>query len=126
VAQRFPDVSFLIYHSGFVAGNPELRYDHAAARDGIDTLVRSLNENNVAPNSNFYAERGSTWRFLMRDPDNAAQPGEARVLVAGAVRSTIRFQATHPALYSPGPALARSAPSRARVPRAARAPPGSA
>jgi hypothetical protein len=26
----------------------------------------------VAPNSNVYAELGSTWRFLMRDPDNAA------------------------------------------------------
>jgi hypothetical protein len=72
VAKRFPDVSFLIYHSGFVAGNPELRYDHAAARDGIDTLVRSLIENTVAPNSNVYAELGSTWRFVMRDPDSAA------------------------------------------------------
>jgi hypothetical protein len=72
VAKRFPDVSFLIYHSGFVAGNPELPYDHAAARDGIDTLVRSLIENDVAPNSNVYAELGSTWRFVMRDPDSAA------------------------------------------------------
>ncbi len=72
VARRFPDVSFLIYHSGFVPGNPELAYDHAAARDGIDTLIRSLIENDIAPGSNVYAELGSTWRFLMRDPDSAA------------------------------------------------------
>ena len=28
--------------------------------------------NEVEPNSNVYAELGSTWRFLMRDPDQAA------------------------------------------------------
>ncbi len=72
VAKRFPDVSFLIYHSGFVPGTPELAYDHDAARDGIDTLIRSLIDNEVAPGSNVYAELGSTWRFLMRDPDSAA------------------------------------------------------
>jgi uncharacterized protein len=72
VAKRFPDVSFLVYHSGFVAGNPERAYEGGAKRDGIDTLVRSLVENGVAPNSNVYAELGSTWRFLMRDPESAA------------------------------------------------------
>ncbi len=72
VAKQFPDVAFIVYHSGFVAGKPELAYDHAAARDGIDTLVRSLLDNGIAPNSNVYAELGSTWRFLMREPDSAA------------------------------------------------------
>ena len=72
VAKRFPDVSFLVYHSGFVTDNPERAYAEGANRDGIDTLVRSLVENGVAPNSNVYAELGSTWRFLMRDPEQAA------------------------------------------------------
>ena len=72
VAKRFPDVSFLIYHSGFVSDTPERAYDPGAKRDGIDTLVRSLAENGVAPNSNVYGELGSTWRFLMRDPEQAA------------------------------------------------------
>ena len=72
VAKRFPDVSFLIYHSGFVTGVEEQAYDHAAKRDGIDTLIRSLIDNDVKPDSNVYAELGSTWRFLMRDPDTAA------------------------------------------------------
>ena len=72
VAKRFPDVSFLIYHSGFVTGVPERAYAEGAGRDGIDTLIRSLIENGVAPNSNVYAELGSTWRFLMREPEQAA------------------------------------------------------
>ena len=72
VAKRFPDASFLIYHSGFVTGVPERAYSGRGADDGIDTLIRSLVENDVKPNSNVYAELGSTWRFLMRDPDGAA------------------------------------------------------
>jgi predicted TIM-barrel fold metal-dependent hydrolase len=72
VAKRFPDVSFLIYHSGFVPGNAEQAYDHGAQRDGVDTLIRSLIENDVKPGSNVYAELGSTWRYVMRDPDSAA------------------------------------------------------
>src|SRR5262249_13682098 len=79
VAKRYPDVSFLIYHSGFVTGVAEREFDAGArgrtgrgAEDGIDTLIRSLVENGVEPNSNVYAELGSTWRFLMRDPDSAA------------------------------------------------------
>ena len=72
VAKRFPDVSFLVYHSGFVTGVSERAYTGRGASDGIDTLIRSLVNNGVKPNSNVYAELGSTWRFLMRDPDGAA------------------------------------------------------
>ncbi len=72
VAKRFPDVSFLVYHSGFVTGVPERAFTGRGASDGIDTLIRSLVENDVKPNSNVYAELGSTWRFLMRNPENAA------------------------------------------------------
>ncbi len=72
VAKRFPDVSFLIYHSGFVAGVPERAYSGRGASDGIDTLIRSLVDNGIKPNSNVYAELGSTWRFLMRDSTGAA------------------------------------------------------
>ena len=69
VAKRFPDVKFLVYHSGFVTSVKEGPYGQ---KDGIDTLIRSLEENNVGPGSNVYAELGSTWRFLMRDPEQAA------------------------------------------------------
>jgi uncharacterized protein len=72
IAKRFPDVKFLVYHSGFVSTVKEGPYDHAATRDGIDTLIRSLIQNRIQPGSNVYAELGSTWRFLMRDPEQAA------------------------------------------------------
>ncbi|HWH39818.1 MAG TPA: amidohydrolase family protein, partial [Usitatibacter sp.] len=71
VAKRYPDVNFLIYHSGYVAGQKEGPYDPKKS-DGIDALVTSLQANGVKPGSNVYAELGSTWRFLMRDPDSAA------------------------------------------------------
>jgi uncharacterized protein len=71
VARRFPDVNFLVYHSGFVPGQPEGPYDEARS-DGIDALITSLQANGVRPGGNVYAELGSTWRFLMRDPASAA------------------------------------------------------
>ncbi len=72
IAKRFPDVNFLIYHSGWVPGAAEGPYDPARA-DGVDALVTSLLEAGVAPNSNVYAELGSTWRFVgLREPDSAA------------------------------------------------------
>jgi len=70
VAKRFPDVKFLIYHSGFVTSVKEGPY--SPGNDGVDTLIRSLEENGVKPGSNVYAELGSTWRFLMRDPEQQA------------------------------------------------------
>jgi predicted TIM-barrel fold metal-dependent hydrolase len=72
IAKRFPDVSFLVYHSGFVTEVEEKAYGQNAGGDGIDTLIRSLEESGIGPGSNVYAELGSTWRFLMRDPSQAA------------------------------------------------------
>lgn len=72
VAKMYPDMNFLIYHSGFVTGVREQEFVDGAGRDGIDTLIQSLIDNEVGHNSNVYAELGSTWRYLMRDPDNAA------------------------------------------------------
>ena len=71
VARRFPDVRFLVYHSGFVTEKAEGPYD-AKRTDGIDGLITSLQVNGIRPGSNVYAELGSTWRFLMRDPASAA------------------------------------------------------
>ncbi len=72
VAKRFPDVSFLIYHSGFVPGVAEGPFVGRGADDGVDTLIRSLIDNGIRPGANVYAELGSTWRFLMREPQQAA------------------------------------------------------
>jgi len=87
-ARRFPDVEFVVYHSGYETATEERAFDPTARRNGIDSLVRSLRENGVAPGGNVWAELGSTWRFLMRDPEQAAHAlgklllavGEDRVL----------------------------------------------
>lgn len=72
VAKQFPEMNFLVYHSGFVANVQEQAFADGAGNDGIDTLIQSVIDNEISPNSNVFAELGSTWRFLMRDPDNAA------------------------------------------------------
>ena len=69
-AKRNPELSFLIYHSGFVPGQSEGPYD-PDRNEGIDSLIRTVIENDLN-GGNVYAELGSTWRFLMRDPDSAA------------------------------------------------------
>ncbi|MFQ5972820.1 MAG: amidohydrolase family protein, partial [Alphaproteobacteria bacterium] len=71
VAKMFPDVNFLVYHSGFITGEPEGPYDPNRG-EGVDELIRSVEENGVPRNGNVYAELGSTWRFAMRDPNTAA------------------------------------------------------
>jgi predicted TIM-barrel fold metal-dependent hydrolase len=71
VAKRYPDVNFLIYHSGFIPGAPEGPYDPKRG-EGVDSLIKSVLENGLPRNSNVYAELGSTWRYVMRDPDTAA------------------------------------------------------
>ena len=72
VAKMYPDMNFLIYHSGYDNSVTEQAFADGAGRMGIDSLIQSVLDNEVAPNSNVYAELGSTWRLLMRDPDNAA------------------------------------------------------
>lgn len=72
VAKQFPDVNFLIYHSGWVPGKAEGPYD-PKREDGVDQLITSLKANGMGKHSNVYAELGSTWRFLStRDQESAA------------------------------------------------------
>ncbi|MBM3508036.1 MAG: amidohydrolase [Alphaproteobacteria bacterium] len=75
-AKLFPDINFVLYHSGYETAVREQAYeplgDARTNRRGIDTLVRSLQAAGVPPNRNVYAELGSTWRNLMRDPTAAA------------------------------------------------------
>lgn len=71
-ARMFPDVDFLIYHSGYERDRREGAYDPDNAERGVDSLVKSLIDNDIPPNSNVHAELGSTWRLVMRDVDQAA------------------------------------------------------
>ena len=59
VAKMFPDVNFLVYHSGYIAGQPEGPYDPERG-EGVDELIRSVEANGVPRNANVYAELGST------------------------------------------------------------------
>ena len=71
-AKLFPDMNFIIYHSGYEAGTEEGPFDPDRAERGVDTLIKSVLDNDIGPNGNVYAELGSTWRFVMRDPTTAA------------------------------------------------------
>ena len=71
-AKLHPDMNFIIYHSGFETGHREGPFDRSRATHGVNTLIKSLLDNDIAPNNNVFAELGSTWRFVMRDPTTAA------------------------------------------------------
>ena len=69
-ARRHPDMTFLVYHAGFDTAREGRARTTRRAKAGVDVLVRSMQE--AGNPRNVYAELGSTWRFVMRDPDQAA------------------------------------------------------
>jgi predicted TIM-barrel fold metal-dependent hydrolase len=75
-ARANPDMNFIIYHAGFDPGLKEGRFTPADNPEqnqfGIDSLVQSIIDNDLGTGHNVYAELGSTWRYLMREPDQAA------------------------------------------------------
>jgi predicted TIM-barrel fold metal-dependent hydrolase len=71
-AAAHPDITFVIYHSGYETGVVEGPYDPAAPNAGIDRLLASLEANGIGPGGNVLCELGSTWRNVMGDPDQAA------------------------------------------------------
>ncbi len=72
VARLYPDVSFIVYHAGFEYRRWEGPYDRNNAAGGVNSLVKSLQDNGISPNSNVYAELGTTWRSVIHDPQQAA------------------------------------------------------
>jgi predicted TIM-barrel fold metal-dependent hydrolase len=75
-AKLAPDLKFLVYHSSWQVGVSEDHgYDPAAPADslqGVDRFVRALEETKTPPNSNVYAELGTTWLNLLNRPAEAA------------------------------------------------------
>jgi hypothetical protein len=86
-AKANPDITFVVYHSGY-DGPGEGPYARGGTTRGIDRLLASLDAAGIDAHSNVYAELGSTWFNLMRDPTQAAHAlgklinrlGEDRVL----------------------------------------------
>ena len=69
-AKAHPDISFVVYHSGYETSYREGAYNPDGR--GIDRLIRSLLDAGIGPGQNVYAELGSTWFLLMDDLDAAA------------------------------------------------------
>lgn len=70
-ATRNPDLTFLVYHSGFQPGVEEFAYNPDG--EGVDRLIRAHREAGLRPNEgNLYAELGSLWRYFMGRPEEAA------------------------------------------------------
>jgi predicted TIM-barrel fold metal-dependent hydrolase len=72
-ARDFPDVSFIVYHAGFErTGPPEGPYTAQTANQGVNRLITAMRREGVGPNENVYAELGSVWWTIMRDPTPSA------------------------------------------------------
>jgi predicted TIM-barrel fold metal-dependent hydrolase len=70
-AKANPDLTFLVYHSAFQPGVREGPFNPSGK--GVDRLVKAHREAGLPRNGgNLYAELGSTWRYLMSRPDEAA------------------------------------------------------
>lgn len=71
-AVAYPDLDFLIYHSGYEPGQGEGGYDEETAQLGVNRLITSVQGAGLGPGSNVYAELGSTWFLLLGRPEEAA------------------------------------------------------
>ena len=87
-ARAFPDITFLIYHSGYEPDpeGEEGPYDEASPTRGTDRLVASLRAAGVEPGANVYAELGSTWFLMLRKPLEAAHVLGKLLLAVGPER----------------------------------------
>jgi predicted TIM-barrel fold metal-dependent hydrolase len=76
VARQFPDVTFIVYHSGYemptYGAASEGPYTDATAGDGVNRLIATLRDNGIPRGANVYAELGTTWFSLIRRPVEAA------------------------------------------------------
>jgi len=73
VAVAYPDIDFVVYHSGYDIdpGHEEGAHD-ADPQRGVSRLVSSLATAGVKPGANVWAELGSTWSLILRRPEEAA------------------------------------------------------
>jgi uncharacterized protein len=70
-AVSHPDLTFVVYHSGYEPGVPEGPYD-PEVDEGVNRLITSARAAGIGPGGNVVAELGSTWRSVMGRPTEAA------------------------------------------------------
>jgi len=73
-AAAFPDISFVVYHSGYERDpvGQEGPYRAGYATRGVDRLIDSVTTAGIGAADNVYAELGSTWFLMLRRPVEAA------------------------------------------------------
>ena len=71
-AKAFPDIDFVIYHSGYEPGMGEGPFTPESAHLGVNRLIGTLVDSGLGPGSNVYAELGTTWFCLLARPEDAA------------------------------------------------------
>jgi predicted TIM-barrel fold metal-dependent hydrolase len=73
-ARAAPDITFLVYHSGYERmTNENHAYDpEASDQFGVDRMIKALEDNGIGPDGNVYAELGTTWANVMTEPEQAA------------------------------------------------------
>jgi predicted TIM-barrel fold metal-dependent hydrolase len=80
VAKDYKDANFVVYHSAILAGSPDAAsapdegpYDpNEESPKGVNTLIRSMQDNGIKPNQNVYGEVGSAINQVQNDPVQAA------------------------------------------------------
>ena len=75
IAKEYPDVKFIIYHSGYGNNGGFFLGEGAYAQGslvGTNSLITSLLQNGLGPNSNVYAELGTTWQMIKNNTTLAA------------------------------------------------------
>ncbi len=70
-AATHPDLTFVVYHSGYEPGVAEGPYD-PDVDEGVNRLITSARAAGIGRGGNVVAELGSTWRALMGRPSEAA------------------------------------------------------
>ena len=71
-AKAFPDITFVIYHSGYEPGHDDGPYTSETAHLGVNRLIKTVNDAGLGHGSNVYAELGTTWFMLLSRPEDAA------------------------------------------------------
>jgi uncharacterized protein len=71
-AKAFPELQFIVYHSGFEPELTEGPYTDQTAHDGTNRLIKTLYDNNIPRGGNVSAELGTTWFCLIKRPEEAA------------------------------------------------------
>jgi hypothetical protein len=71
-AKANPDLTFVVYHSGYDGPNEGPYTPDAPTPRGVDRLLASLDRAGIPAHGNVYAELGTTWFNAMRDPTEAA------------------------------------------------------